>query len=94
MSIHQQWGRRQHFSGCKQGFGALPAGNYNGNYNNFGYNANFWSATENDSNNAWNRNLNYNNADVNRNNNNKNCGLSVRCVRDRNGWGKGFLISN
>ena len=84
MSIHQQWGRRQHFSGCKQGFGALPAGNYNGNYNNIGNNANFWSATENDSNNAWNRNLNYNNADVNRNNNNKNCGLSVRCVRDGN----------
>ena len=61
---------------------AFPAGNYNGNYNNFGNNANFWSSTENNSNNAWKRNLNYNNANVNRNNNNKNNGFSVRCVRD------------
>jgi uncharacterized protein (TIGR02145 family) len=65
-------------------FSALPAGNYNnGNYNNFGNNANFWSATENNDNNAYNRNLNYNNANVNRNNNNKNNGFSVRCLRDK-----------
>ena len=62
---------------------AVPAGNYNSNgYNNFGNNANFWSATQNNSNNAYNRNLNYNNANVNRNNNNKNNGFSVRCLRD------------
>jgi len=63
---------------------ALPGGyrNNNGNFNNLGNNANFWSATENNSNNAWNRNLNYNNAQVNRNNNNKENGFSVRCVRD------------
>ena len=63
---------------------ALPGGyrNNNGNYNNMGSNANFWSATENNSNNAWNRNLNYNNSKVNRNNNNKQNGFSVRCVRD------------
>jgi len=51
-------------------------------FNNAGNNANFWSSTENSSNNAWNRNLNYNNANVNRNNNNKNNGFSVRCLRD------------
>ena len=63
-------------------FGALPAGNYNNNgYNNFGNNANFWSATEASSGNAYNRNLNYNNANVN-SNNNKNNGYSVRCLRD------------
>ncbi len=64
-------------------FIARPAGNYNGNYNNFGNNANFWSATQNNSNNAYNRNLNYNNANVNRNNNNKNNGYSVRCIRNK-----------
>ena len=63
---------------------ALPGGyrNNNGDFNNLGNNANFWSSTENSSNNAWNRNLNYNNADVNRNNNNKQNGFSVRLVRD------------
>lgn len=63
---------------------ALPGGyrNNNGNYINIGNNANFWSSTENNTNNAWNRNLNYNNADINRNNNNKQNGFSVRCVRD------------
>ena len=66
-------------------FGALPAGNYNGSYNNSGNNANFWSSTEASSGNAWNRNLNYNNASVNRNSNNKSNGYSVRCLRDRYG---------
>jgi len=63
---------------------ALPGGyrNNNGNFNNLGNNANFWSSTENNSNNAWNRKLNYNNANVNRNNNNKQNGFSVRLVRD------------
>ncbi|RQV99863.1 hypothetical protein EH223_20395 [candidate division KSB1 bacterium] len=35
---------------------ALPGGwrnNNNGNFNNLGNNANFWSSTENNSNNAW-----------------------------------------
>lgn len=64
-------------------FSAVPAGNYNGSYNNFGNNAYFWSATQNNSNNAYNRNLNYNNANVN-SNNNKNNGYSVRCLRDNN----------
>ncbi len=74
-------------------FGALPAGNYNGgNYNNFGNNANFWSATENENNtnNAYNLNLGNGNANVN--NNNKDNAFSVRCLKDseeraaREGW--------
>ena len=63
----------------------FPAGyrnNNNGNYNNMGNNGYFWSSTENNSNNAWNRKLNYNNSEVNRNNNNKQNGFSVRCLRD------------
>jgi len=63
---------------------ALPGGyrNNNGNYNNMGNNGYFWSATENNSNNAWNRKLNYNNSDVNRNNNNKRNGFAVRLLRE------------
>ena len=68
-------------------FSALPGGyrNNNGNFNNVGNNGNWWSATENDASNAYNRNLNYNNENLNRNNNNKRAGLSVRLVRD-SGW--------
>jgi uncharacterized protein (TIGR02145 family) len=65
-------------------FTAVPAGNRNNNgtFNNIGNNGNWWSSSENNTNNAWNRNLNYNNSNVNRNNNNKNNGFSVRCLRD------------
>jgi len=50
-------------------FSALPGGyrNTNGNFNNLGNNGNWWSATENSSTNAWNRNLNYDNGNVKRN---------------------------
>jgi uncharacterized protein (TIGR02145 family) len=63
---------------------ALPGGNGNsdGSFNNAGSNGNWWSATENDASNAWNRNMNYDNANVNRNNNNKTNLFSVRCVQD------------
>ena len=62
----------------------LPGGNRNtdGTFNNVGRNGNFWSSSENNSDNAWNRNLNRDNRDLNRNNNNKRNGFSVRCVRD------------
>jgi uncharacterized protein (TIGR02145 family) len=66
----------------------LPGGyrNNDGSFNNIRNNAFFWSATENDNNNAWLRNLNNNNGYVSRNNNinnnNKSSGASVRCLRD------------
>ena len=65
-------------------FTALPGGNRNNNgtFNNIGNNGNWWSATENNATNAWNRNMNNNNSNVNRNNNNKEVGFSVRCVMD------------
>ena len=68
-------------------FSALPGGyrNNNGNFNNVANNGNWWSATENNASNAWNRNLNHNNENLNRNNNNKRLGLSVRLLRDL-GW--------
>ena len=65
-------------------FTALPGGyrlGYGGFYG-IGVGGFWWSSTENNTNNAWNRNLNYNNSNVNRNNNNKENGFSVRCLRD------------
>jgi len=62
----------------------LPGGNRNsnGSFNNVGNNGNWWTATENGSSNAYNRNMNYNNDNVNENNNDKSYAYSVRCVQD------------
>ena len=64
------------------GFGALPAGYYRGSYYDFGFYANFWSATEYDRYDAYGRNLGYDNADVYRDYDGENYGFSVRCLRD------------
>jgi hypothetical protein len=57
--------------------------NNNGNFNNIGNNGNWWSSSENDTNNAWNLNMNSNNQNTNMNNNNNNeWGFSVRCLQD------------
>ena len=63
---------------------ALPGGNGNssGSFNNVGNNGNWWSATENNASNAYNRNMNYSNANVNRNSNNQSNLYSVRCLQD------------
>ena len=61
---------------------AVAAGNFNAATSSAGTEANFWSATQNNANNAWYRNLSSGSAGVNRNNNNKYNGRSVRCVRD------------
>ena len=61
------------------------AGGYrlgNGNFYDVGSYGNWWSSSEKNETNAWNRNLNYDKSNVNRNNNNKENGLSVRCLRD------------
>jgi retron-type reverse transcriptase len=76
-------------------FSALPGGNRNndGTFNDLGANGNWWTATENDASNAWNRNMNTGNTDVNENNNNKDNGLSVRCLQDWSGGGRRFAVS-
>lgn len=73
-------------------FSALPGGyrNNNGNFNNQSNNDNWWSATENDATNAYNRNLNYDNDNLNRN---KSCGFSLRLVRDLMGNTQPFGIN-
>jgi uncharacterized protein (TIGR02145 family) len=64
------------------GFAAFPAGNRNsGSFNNLGSNANFWTANENSSSNAYNRNFNTG-ASMNSNYNGKSYGYSVRLVKD------------
>jgi uncharacterized protein (TIGR02145 family) len=62
----------------------LPGGyrNNDGSFNNIRNNAFFWSATENDNNNAWNRNLNNSFDNAFRGNDFKKSGFSVRCLRD------------
>ena len=62
----------------------MPSGGYrNGsNVNNVGLNGNFWSVSQNSSNNAW--NLYFNNGNSNMNNNNRNNGQSVRLSQDYN----------
>ena len=64
------------------GFSALPAGSYYGYYDNFGYYANLWSATEYNVYNAYYRYLHYDNANVGRSYGYKGYARSVRCVRD------------
>jgi len=62
----------------------LPGG-YRATYGNFddmGYNATFWSSTEDDSLNAWTRTLPYDYSSVARYYTNKRSGFSVRLVRD------------
>ena len=64
------------------GFGALPAGDYTGSYNNFGNCAYFWNTTEYGGCCAYDYVLAYYNVGVYRSYNYRKCGQSVRCVKD------------
>jgi uncharacterized protein (TIGR02145 family) len=66
------------------GFSGLSAGSryYYGAYGSIGEGGYWWSATEFDTNHAWNRSLSYVSDGVNRNYYDKAEGLSVRCLRD------------
>ena len=66
------------------GFTALPGGNrnYAMNFTLFSFRAFFWSTTENDATNAWDRYLEYNTTFVVRNQTSKASGFSIRCVKD------------
>ena len=67
------------------GFTALPGGirDYSdGAFYDLGTDADFWTATESDASNAWNRNLYYDYAEVDRYYFSKSDGFSVRCVKD------------
>ncbi len=65
------------------GFEVLPGG-YRGSNGYFSlrtFYTNFWSSSE-YGNSAWIRSLYYNDGEVGRNNNSKECGFSVRCMKD------------
>jgi len=66
------------------GFSALPGGfrSFLGWFDALDYTARFWSATESDSINAWDRILSYQSGYIGRDGYSKNYGLSVRCVKD------------
>ncbi len=68
----------------ESGFSALPGGyrSYDGSFLDIGRYASFWSSTESNSSNAWDRFLYYGHSDVSRNFNYKSFGFSVRCVKD------------
>ena len=60
------------------GFSALPAGYYNGSNNNFGISTDFWSSDSNATTFGFGSHTTY----LQFGSPNKNCGYSVRCVRD------------
>jgi uncharacterized protein (TIGR02145 family) len=64
-------------------FSALPGGSRSAGGSLYGVSryGNWWSSSQNDASNAWNRNLNYNNANVNRTDLSKSRGFSVRFMR-------------
>ena len=66
-------------------FSALPGGNRNNSDGSFRILGNYgfwWSSTESDGSNAWNRGLGYGTAYFRRYGDSKSYGLSVRCLRD------------
>ena len=66
------------------GFNALPGSgcNYDGSFDGITEAGYFWSSSEDDTSNSWNRNLLSSNTKVKRNSNDKNNGFSVRCIKD------------
>ena len=66
------------------GFTGLPGGSRNmfGTFENIGFYDSFWSSTEQDSFNAWDRFLSYNNDNAGRGYINKKIGCSIRLIKD------------
>ncbi len=66
------------------GFAALPGGS-RGNLGSFidaGLRGHWWSSTENENSDIWNRTMSYSNSDVTESSDHKKSGLSVRCLKD------------
>ncbi len=78
------WSSPNYGASNETGFTALPGGHrfFTGGYNLVGTHGDWWSATEIDNNNAWNRELYYQYAKVLRYSGNKTGGVSIRCVKD------------
>jgi uncharacterized protein (TIGR02145 family) len=68
----------------KSRFTGLPGGvrDEDGKFYGFGYGGSWWSSTQSNIDNAWDRSLHYDSGDGIKSYCSKNCGLSVRCVKD------------
>jgi len=66
------------------GFSGLPGGvrYYDGDFYFVGSDGSWWSASESNGSNAWDRELNFHYSSLGRYSSNENYGFSVRCVRD------------
>ena len=67
------------------GFSALPGGNrddYNGYIGFIGYYGSWWSATELNASDAWDRGMGYDYSNISKNSSSKKAGFSVRCLKN------------
>jgi uncharacterized protein (TIGR02145 family) len=66
------------------GFAALPGGSRGnlGSFMDIGIRGHWWSSTENDDLDFWNRTMSYSSSDVTGSSDHKQSGLSVRCIKD------------
>jgi uncharacterized protein (TIGR02145 family) len=66
------------------GFAALPGGSRGnlGSFMDIGIRGHWWSSTENDNSDVWNRTMSFSNNDVTGSSDHKKSGLSVRCIKD------------
>jgi uncharacterized protein (TIGR02145 family) len=66
------------------GFSALPGGSRGnlGSFIDLGLRGHWWSSTEDDNLDFWNRTMSYSRSDVTGSNDHKQSGLSVRCIKD------------
>ena len=64
------------------GFSAIPAGTRYAGFCNLGWRGNWWSTTELSEGIAWGHNIDSDNAGESYCNLGKNCGLSIRCLKD------------
>jgi uncharacterized protein (TIGR02145 family) len=66
------------------GFSATPGGLYSddGIFDDMGESIRFWSSTEGCNNCAWTRELLYHGGSIERSSSYKNCGISIRCIKD------------
>ena len=78
----QYWVSPNTYATNESGFSGLPGGIRTSAFNEIGSNGIWWSSTETNTTNAWDRVLYYNNGDVFRSAGSKEDGFSVRCLRD------------
>ena len=75
-------GNDQYSEWGKSGFDALPSGYFKGTMSGSGEQAFFWTSSEKDAENAYQRNLSYNSSGMDNDALLKDRGLSVRCIRN------------